>query len=507
MAEQGRNVFGAVTSVGFNLVGSTSGSSGWLPSDLTGTAGQPLNALLEPLGSFGGPTQTTPPLPASQALGHGSTALVPAGLTTDQRGLPRVVGGGVDIGAVETQPTQAVLTVTAPAAQAAVEGAPHSFALGTVAASEAAMPLTVDVNWGDGSPDSVFRLAAAGGIPATSHTYTKAGKYRAKISVIDGVGDASNVGSFSVKTADARLAPQGAAFSAAPGVTVGPSVATFTDADPSAVPANYTATIAWGDGSTSTGSISESLASATFIVSGLHTYASLGNYMAAVSVTDYGGSTFTIHDRVTVAPLNDRTVVVNGAADTIDTPGSSTVTLRDAVAAANASTVPTAITFDPTVFSSAQTITFNNLELTGGTTTIIGPASGVTIRGSVTVDAGATARIFALTISGLAVGVTNNGVATLDACTIALNTNTGIVNNATLTVIQCTVTANGGGGIADNAGSMTLLDSTVHANPVYSNAGGGVSIGSSSALLTLATASSRATAPRLSSPVTSAAAT
>jgi hypothetical protein len=43
------------------------------------------------------------PLPGSPVLDAGSNALIPAGVTTDQRGLPRISGSRVDIGAVELQ--------------------------------------------------------------------------------------------------------------------------------------------------------------------------------------------------------------------------------------------------------------------------------------------------------------------------------------------------------------------------------------------------------------------
>ncbi len=52
---------------------------------------------LAPLANYGGPTQTMPPLPGSPALNVAATT----GLTTDQRGLPRVNGPGPDLGAVE----------------------------------------------------------------------------------------------------------------------------------------------------------------------------------------------------------------------------------------------------------------------------------------------------------------------------------------------------------------------------------------------------------------------
>jgi hypothetical protein len=45
-----------------------------------------------------------PLLAGSPAIDKGSDALIPSGLTTDQRGLPRIVNGTVDIGACENQP-------------------------------------------------------------------------------------------------------------------------------------------------------------------------------------------------------------------------------------------------------------------------------------------------------------------------------------------------------------------------------------------------------------------
>jgi hypothetical protein len=57
------------------------------------------NPLLAPLGYYGGPTQTMPPLPGCPAIDAGG----PTSLTTDQRGFPRLSGAHVDIGAVEVQ--------------------------------------------------------------------------------------------------------------------------------------------------------------------------------------------------------------------------------------------------------------------------------------------------------------------------------------------------------------------------------------------------------------------
>ena len=65
------------------------------------------NALLAPLGDYGGTTKTMPLLPGSPAIGAGSISLtVDAGgnpLTSDQRGESRTLNGKVDIGAFESQ--------------------------------------------------------------------------------------------------------------------------------------------------------------------------------------------------------------------------------------------------------------------------------------------------------------------------------------------------------------------------------------------------------------------
>jgi CSLREA domain-containing protein len=79
-------------------------------SSLIGAAnpGLELDANNHPLlKNNGGPTPTIALLPNSQAINAGSNALVPAGVTTDQRGLARIVRGTVDIGAVEAAVTTA----------------------------------------------------------------------------------------------------------------------------------------------------------------------------------------------------------------------------------------------------------------------------------------------------------------------------------------------------------------------------------------------------------------
>jgi hypothetical protein len=71
------------------------------PGDYTGPAPLTNAPNLAPLGNYGGPTQTMPPLPGSPAIGAGSVAANT--FSTDQRGYPRTQNGLIDLGAVELQ--------------------------------------------------------------------------------------------------------------------------------------------------------------------------------------------------------------------------------------------------------------------------------------------------------------------------------------------------------------------------------------------------------------------
>ncbi|HST28177.1 MAG TPA: right-handed parallel beta-helix repeat-containing protein [Rudaea sp.] len=66
------------------------------------------------LANNGGPTLTMLPLAGSPALGAGNVALIPAGVTTDQRGAgyARVVSGSLDLGSVEAAAAPVAATPT-----------------------------------------------------------------------------------------------------------------------------------------------------------------------------------------------------------------------------------------------------------------------------------------------------------------------------------------------------------------------------------------------------------
>jgi CSLREA domain-containing protein len=114
VSASGGGISGSVTTGTNNIISgnTTNGSEDDCDGSgcpVNGTNGNVIgsNAQLAPLGNYGGPTQTTPPFPGNSAICGGVVADIPAGVTTDQRGLPRTITYGsnppcVDSGAVQT---------------------------------------------------------------------------------------------------------------------------------------------------------------------------------------------------------------------------------------------------------------------------------------------------------------------------------------------------------------------------------------------------------------------
>ncbi|WP_373529497.1 DUF4347 domain-containing protein [Nostoc sp.] len=97
------DVSGNFTDAGNNLIGDRTGSTGFTTSTLVGTSANPIDPKLSALQNNGGSTFTHALLGDSLAINAGNNALLPAGITTDQRGagFNRISKAVVDIGALE----------------------------------------------------------------------------------------------------------------------------------------------------------------------------------------------------------------------------------------------------------------------------------------------------------------------------------------------------------------------------------------------------------------------
>ena len=206
--------------------------------------------------------------PAVDAIPSGA----PGCTGTDQRGIARPQGTGCDIGAFELfQP---------------VEGQQFSEVVGTASPREGTTPT---INWGDGTAPSAGKVAANTGQLTGTHTYVNEGIYHAGFTYTNSDGF-PETRPFDVKVQDAPITAAGVPVSATAGVAVKAKVATFTHANPAGVASDYTASIAWGDGTASTAGVVSAASGGGFEVTGSHTYAVAGQYTTTITINDIGGA-------------------------------------------------------------------------------------------------------------------------------------------------------------------------------------------------------------------------
>jgi hypothetical protein len=109
---------------------------------------------------------------------------------------------------------------------------------------------------------------------------------------------------FQVTVRDAPIHDTGRAVSATAGQSFSAVVAHVTDDNPGGVAADLSASVAWGDGTTSEAAVAAALGGG-FDVTGVHAYATPGTFTVSTTVTSAGASSggATSMATVAVAPL------------------------------------------------------------------------------------------------------------------------------------------------------------------------------------------------------------
>ncbi|MFP5277200.1 MAG: right-handed parallel beta-helix repeat-containing protein, partial [Acidobacteriota bacterium] len=522
-AAGGTNVVNASDNVYYNNLdgGTTEDDCNGCMSNTGAISGNP---MLATLGSYGGPKQTRIPQPGSAAICAGSySAAQTAGISADQRGVAfgntgaggYCAPGSIDAGAVQTdyalafstQPAAAEVSgIAFPAAVTLTEdGSPFTLASETIP-----LALTAGVVTSLSGNSAVTGTAAPNmGIASYSLTLTNA-------TAVSGLQLGASLtlnGSAAAKaTSNSFALAEPIPTSLSPSVT--PSASFIYNNQPTIsvalTPAVATGTLtATLDGSTAL-TVTPG-AGGNFSIALPGTPLTVGNHSIALAFTGtgvYEASAGNIALTVTTPGL-----VVNntgdsgaGASDCTYNPtgsGAGACTLRDAITAANAAGGGT-ITFDSTVFGSAQTIPLTSgLPAITGQVNITGPGANLlTVSGNnsasvFTVNSGAQVVIDGLTITGglgtnTGGGIYNMGTLTVRNCTITGNSATrggGLANAGTARVVDSTISGNRaylvGGGIYDVGGGLTVLDSTISGNAAYATNGYGGGIYNEGSALTV----------------------
>jgi hypothetical protein len=294
------------------------------------------------------------------------------------------------------------------------------------------------IDWGDGSPTSFGTITENAGTFSVDgqHTYDDEGSFAATVTITEqepGTGFASVTDAATITEADA-LSGTPLTFAAPSGVSFTATVANFSDTLTSAMASDLTATIDWGDATTSAGTVSGG--SGSFQVSGTHTYASPGNYPVMVTLSDDAPGTATAKVTSTAQVSTGLSVIANG----FTTPEGQAFN----------GTVATFSDADPSKTAASFTATIDWGDGTTSPGTITGSSGSFQVSGQHTyADEGSFTFTVTVTETG-AGGATASSTATatvteadvLSGSPVVLNVKAGLPFHGTVATFTDTNTAN-----------------------------------------------------------------
>lgn len=188
--------------------------------------------------------------------------------------------------------------------------------------SEPMGDFTATVDWGDGTTGTGTVTAVDGTYTVSgSHTYAEDGTYAISVTINDASGG-SITANTTASIAEAPLSATGAAFSGQAFSPLNETVATFSQGSGAEAAGDFSATINWGDGSSSPGEVS--VAGGTYSVFGSHVYTATGVFGVNVRIDDLSSGSTTANSAATItaAPVASTAVaVVADEATTFSGPG------------------------------------------------------------------------------------------------------------------------------------------------------------------------------------------
>jgi hypothetical protein len=129
------------------------------------------------------------------------------------------------------------------------------------------------IDWGDGhaTTGSIVASGQGGYTVSGTNTYTAVGTNTVTVTVVRAIDNQTGTATSKAIVVAPSLTAQGTTITATAGQPFTGAVASFTDSTPQTTPANYQATIAWGDGHSTSGTITAN-GRGGFDVSGTNVY-------------------------------------------------------------------------------------------------------------------------------------------------------------------------------------------------------------------------------------------
>ncbi len=199
-------------------------------------------------------------------------------------------GGGQD-GFISKITFSHVPVVTAPPNQSAGQGIAASISLGSFSETSVSGPWNVDVNWGDGTANTVFSVSAQGSLGTQTHTYASAGTDSVTITVTD-PSENSGSATFNVSVYAPPVLTPPANQGAGKGIAAALALGSFSQPG---VTGAWNVDVHWGDGSADT---TFSTSAPGSLGTQTHAYSAPGTDTVTVTLTDpfgnTGSDTFTV---------------------------------------------------------------------------------------------------------------------------------------------------------------------------------------------------------------------
>ncbi len=457
-ADGAPDAYGNTFQLGSSALGSPAGNN--LPGGLYGNLPFGTDLKLGPLQDNGGPTKTHAPLPGSPLLNAGTNS---SGLSTDQRGFPRVAGPAPDIGAVEgVSPNPTAVAV--PLADVTQAGPDYTFRVtfyddaGISVATLGAGDMRVT------GPNGYSAPAAFVGVDQPSDGSPRVATYR--VPAPGGAWDPTDYGVYTVTVEPNQVSDGAGNF--VPPLTLG----SFQALLPSTIPVTNT-------NDSGPGSLRAAVAQANSVVGAADVIVFDPAYFAVPRTIVLTSGQLSITDPVTVSgPGAGRLTVSGNSASrifSIDGPGSMAVTISGLTLTAGKPVVSqTDSAGGGAILSADENLTVADCVLADNTAVTYGGAINA---------AGGTLTVRNCTVSGNTLTFTSEsggaGIYLGGPATV-------IVSNSTL---RDNATVRGqfgdgrigyfgnGGGLYFSGGSLVLENSTVVGNTA--NSGGGVYLGGS----------------------------